>query len=328
MCARRVDILGIGQNATDTLVELSHFPAPDTKVEWRRVRILPGGQVATAVIACRKWGLRARYIGRVGDDAAGELQRRELRRHKVESRIIVVRNCASQASIILVDVRSGERTILFRRDDRVALRESDVPREWVRECRLVHVDGHNAGASTYAARLARRAGVLTMADLDHVYPGIPALLREVDYPVTSQAFLMQFTGERDLPRAMQQFRAQYQSRAVCSTLGIGGAVLWDGARFWYSPSYRVQVVDTTGAGDVFHAGFGYGVLQGWELQRVLDFSCAAAGLNCKALGAREGIPSLRAIRRLQRVGQRNPAAFLEDELCCAARRWAAEARPG
>src|SRR6266581_3324451 len=164
MCARRVDILGIGQNATDTLVELSHFPAPDTKVEWRRVRILPGGQVATAVIACRKW--------------------------------------ASQASIILVDARSGERTILFRRDDRVALRESDVPPEWVRECRLVHVDGHNAGAGTYAARLARRAGVLTMADLDHVYPGIPALLREVDYPVTSQAFLMQFTGERDLPRAM------------------------------------------------------------------------------------------------------------------------------
>ena len=164
-----------------------------------------------------------------------------------------MRNCASQASIILVDAQSGERTILFRRDDRVALRESDVPPEWVRECRLVHVDGHNAGAGTYAARLARRAGVLTMADLDHVYPGIPALLREVDYPVTSQAFLMQFTGERDLPRAMQQFRAQYQSRAVCSTLGIGGAVLWDGARFWYSPSYRVQVVDTTGAGDVFHA---------------------------------------------------------------------------
>src|SRR5207245_10435687 len=115
-----------------------------------------GAQIATGVIACQKWGLRARYSGRVADDAAGELQRRELRRHKVESRIIVVRNCASQASIILVDARSGERTILFRRDDRVALRESDVPREWVRECRLVHVDGHNAGASTYAARLARR----------------------------------------------------------------------------------------------------------------------------------------------------------------------------
>src|SRR3989442_14749982 len=204
MCARRVDILGIGQNATDTLVELSHFPAPDTKLEWRSVRILAGGQIATAVIACQKWGLRARYIGRVGDDAAGELQRRELRRHKVESRIIVVRNCASQASIILVDARSGERTILFRRDDRVALRESDVPREWVRECRLVHVDGHNARAGTYAARLDRRAGGLTPGGPPPPFPRGPAALWGGGPPATSPGLPLSFTCAPGPARATPQ----------------------------------------------------------------------------------------------------------------------------
>lgn len=320
MCARRVDILGIGQNATDTLIELPHFPAPDSEAEWRSVRVLPGGQIATAVMACQAWGLRTRYIGRVGDDAAGKLQRRELRIRGIESRVKVVPNCASQASFILVNLRTGERTILYRRDDRVGLRISDVPRKWAVAARLVHVDGHNAEAGAFAARLARRAGAVTMADLDHLYPGIPALLRAIDYPVTSETFPTDFTGERNLPRAMQQIHAEYGSRAICATLGIGGAILWEGTRFWYAPSYRVRALDTTGAGDVFHAGFAYGLLKEWDWQRVLEFGCAAAGLNCTALGARGGIRPLREIESLRRAGRKNRAALTKEELEHAARR--------
>ena len=323
MRVRRVDILGIGQNATDTVIELPHFPAFNSEVQFRSAEVLPGGQIATAVIACQSWGLRTRYIGRVGDDPAGELQRRELRRHAVESRVAVVPNCPSQSSYILVDRRNGERTILYRRNDRLSLRPSDVDRKWVAAARLVHVDGHNAVAGAFAARVARHQNVLTMADLDHIYPGIPALLRVLDYPVTSRSFPVQFTGQGNLLHAMQEILTRYGNRAICSTLGIGGAVLWDGTRFWYAPSYRVRAVDTTGAGDLFHAGFAYGVLQRWDWQRVLDFSCAAAGLNCTALGARGGIRPLREIERLQRVGRRNLAAFTQQQLLRAARRWTA-----
>src|SRR2546422_8915393 len=100
MCARRVDILGIGQNATDTLVELSHFPAPDTKLEWRSVRILAGGQIATAVIACQKWGLRARYIGRGGEGEVGKMQWREMANDKVESGVTVAAYGGAAACIV------------------------------------------------------------------------------------------------------------------------------------------------------------------------------------------------------------------------------------
>jgi sugar/nucleoside kinase (ribokinase family) len=110
-------------------------------------------------------------------------------------------------------------------------------------------------------------------------------------------------------KALPLLKRRFGCRAVCATLGIDGAMAWDGHRFWYSPSYKVRVTDTTGAGDVFHAGFSYGILHGWELQRILDFSCAAAGLNCEALGARGGISGLDKIERLQRKGRRNRAAF-------------------
>lgn len=113
---------------------------------------------------------------------------------------------------------------------------------------------------------------------------------------------------------MQDILGRHKNRAICSTLGAGGAVLWDGARFWYAPAYRVRAVDTTGAGDVFHAAFAYGLLQRWDWQRILDFSCAAAGLNCEALGARGGIRPLNEIERLRLAGSRHPAAFSHQQL--------------
>jgi len=257
----------------------------------------------------------------VGDDSAGDLQRRELARHGVESHVTVVPGCMSQSSYILVDRKSGERTILFRRDDRLNLRRADLRRDWIESARLVHLDGHNATAGAVAARWARAAGAITIADLDHSYPGIRRLLDNLDYPITSRTFPSRFTGEAGLFRAMQRIRHGRQCRAVCSTLGNDGALLWDGERFWYVPSYRVRAVDTTGAGDIFHAAFAFGLLKGWGWRRLLDFSCAAAALNCEALGARGGIRPLREIERLRTKGRRNSAAFSDRALARAAAAW-------
>ncbi len=308
------DVLGIGQNATDTLIELPRFPALNSEVEFRSARVLAGGQVATAVIACQRWGLRTRYIGKVGDDPAGQLQRRELDRAGVESHLIVVPNCLSQSSFVLVDQPTGERTILYNRDERLGLTPEDLQREWIASARLVHVDGHNAVAGTAAAKWAREAGVVVTADLDHVYPGIDDLLAVLDYPVTARCFPEHWTGESDLFRAMKGIQERYKNRMICTTLGQDGALAWDGSRFWYAPAYRVQVVDTTGAGDVFHGAFAYGILQGKPTDRLLEFCCAAAGLNCTALGARGGIKSLDEIERLRQKGEKLPLLFHVEQL--------------
>lgn len=326
MAAKRVDILGIGLNATDTLIRLPCFPAPDSKLRFLSVQTLLGGQTASAMIACARWGLRARYIGRIGDDEAGKLHAGEFRRAGVDSHLIRVDRCLSQRSFILVDKRSGERTVLWDRDPRLALRRANLRSDWVTSARLLHLDGHDPRAGAIAARWAQRAGIPVLADLDTAYLGVRELLRSLDFPVTSREFPARLTGEKDLLRALPHLFSQFRFRMLCSTLGRGGALAWDGTRFWYAPSYRVQVLDTTGAGDLFHAGFALGLLKCWDWQRMLDFSCAAAALNCKGMGARGGIGSLREIERLRLTGRRNPPAFRASELKEAAAAWQSRRR--
>ena len=265
--------------------------------------------MATAVVACQRWGLRTRYIGKIGDDYTGRVQRAELSREGVEAHFIEVSGCASQQAFILLDASTGERTILWQRDARLDPRPREVRKEWITHARLLHVDGHPTEPAATAARWARRAGVIVTADIDNIYDGIEALLESVDYLIGSRDFPRRLTGIESLTEALPAIRAKYKCRVVGVTLGHNGALLWDGEAFHYSPAFRVTTVDTTGAGDIFHAGFSYGLLQNWPLDRVLTFSCAAAALNCTAMGARGGIKPVSEIEALMRKGARYPAAF-------------------
>jgi sugar/nucleoside kinase (ribokinase family) len=309
MRSQKFDILGIGENAADTVLQVAQFPSLGSKVETLNAQIMLGGQVATTVIACQRWGLRTHYVGCVGDDHLAELHRRDLRRERVTFHLARAPRTLSQMSFIFVEAQSGERTVVWRRDPRLTIPPSFLQRSWVHSARLLYIDGHDPAATRKAASWARTENIPVVADFDHWSSQLARLLPLVDYPVTSRDLPSAATGERDLLKALPLLKRTYGCRAVCATLGIDGALAWDGRRFWYSPSYKVRVADTTGAGDLFHAGFSYGILNGWELQRILDFACAAASLNCEALGARGGISELRRIEKLQHKGQRNRAAF-------------------
>jgi sulfofructose kinase len=302
------DVTGVGLNATDTLIELPHFPARDSKVEIRRTTRLAGGQVASAMAACRFWGLKARYVGKVGDDDAGNFQRRELERAGVEAHWITAPGCASQAAYILLD-GSGERTILWRREPRIALLPSDLDRAWVTQSRALLVDGHDTAAATAAARWAREAGIPVVADVDNIYPGLEGLLEKVDYLFSSGSFPARCTGQKNILQALLELSRRFRFKITGATLGSGGCIAWDGSCFHYAPAFRVNAIDTTGAGDIFHAAFVYSLLAGEALHEQLDFSCAAAGLNCTAVGARSGIKPLEEIRQLMANGQRHAALF-------------------
>src|SRR6266853_1037408 len=126
----KIDVVGVGLNATDTLIPVQHFPAAGSKIEFRAASILPGGQVATAMVACRSWGLRARYVGKVGDDPAAALHRAEFARLGVETHLLIAPGCPSQQAFILVD-DAGERTVLWKRDERLSLRGEELRKEWI-----------------------------------------------------------------------------------------------------------------------------------------------------------------------------------------------------
>jgi sulfofructose kinase len=304
----KVDLVGVGLNATDTLIPLESLPLPGSKVEYSFVSVLPGGQVASTVVACQQWGLSTRYIGKLGDDDAAGIHRDAFARAGVETHLITVEGGASPQSLILVD-RQGERTILGRRDERMVLQPEDLEREWVVNARALHVDGHDTAAATLAATWAREAGVPVIADLDDPYPGVDELLEKIDYLIVSRDFPCRLMDEPDLEYALQRMQQRYGSTLTAATLGQEGVLAWDGKDFHHAPTYCVNVIDTTGAGDIFHAGFIYALLQGWPLERQLDFACAAAAMNCTAIGARGGIQTVDAIEAMMATGERYPPLF-------------------
>jgi len=304
----KIDLVGVGLNATDTLIRLPHYPALGSKVEFRSADVLPGGQVATAVAACQQWGLRTRYVGKIGDDSAAAIHRAEFDRLGVETHLVTAAGCASQQAVILVD-DAGERTVLWKRDNGLTLLPQELRPEWITHARALHVDGHDTAAAAVAAGWARDAGIPVVADLDDLYAGIETLLDKIDYLITSRDIPGRLTGDQNLRQSLPAVRNRYGCRLTAATLGDEGVLAWDGSRFHYAPAFQVKTLDTTGAGDIFHAGFIYGLLRGWPLSRQLDFACAAAALNCTAAGARGGIQAVENIEKLIAAGPRHASVF-------------------
>lgn len=299
-----VDLVAVGLNATDTLIPLAEFPARGSKTAYATSSVMPGGQSATTAVACQTWGLATRYVGKLGDDDAARLHRAEFARTGVDARLIEVPGAPSPQSLILVDA-GGERTILGRRDDRLLLQPAELERDWIVRARALHIDGYETAAATQAAQWARSAGVPVIADLDECYAGVDDLMRSIDYLIVSRDFPARATGVSDLAEALRTLHARYGSKLAAATLGEQGVLAWDGARLVHRQAYRVNVVDTTGAGDLFHAGFIFALLQGWPLDRQLDFACAAAALNCTAQGARGGIRTLADVEHLMATTPRH-----------------------
>jgi sulfofructose kinase len=307
-------VVGVGINATDTIIRLPRFPALDSKVEILSAEVKPGGQVASAMVACSRWGLRARYVGKIGGDEAGKLQVKEMKREGVDARWIIAKNSSSQSAYILVDEPSGERTVLWKRDPSIALRPTDLNRRWLAGARVLLVDGHDTAAATRAAQWARQSRIEVVADLDNLYPGVQALLHFVDFPITSKDFPERLTGEEDLLKSLPRIHREFKCRMIVATLGRLGSLAWDGAQFILCPGFRVEPVDTTGAGDIFHGAFIYCLTQKFELKETLEFCCAAAAINCTASGARGKIATLKEIARLRKSGSRSELAFSPEVL--------------
>jgi sugar/nucleoside kinase (ribokinase family) len=324
----RVDVVGLGLNATDTVVLVRDFPALGGKERVLSVSRQAGGQVATALVTCQRLGLRARYIGTVGDDDKGRFQRASLRREGLDLRYTkVARGVPNQLAYIIVDQATGERTIFWDRDPRLAVQPSELTPGALRSARFLHLDGCDVEACVQAARWARQAGVQVVADLDTVYKKVETLFPFIDYLIASTNFLPAVTGEADPFRVLEYMAREYNLPASGMTLGRDGALVYWQGRFHYSPGFVIETVDTTGAGDVFHGAFVYGLARGWEMDRILHFSNAMAGLNCTALGARGGIKTQAEAEKLMATGSRhvNPAYLTRPRPRSAARR---QPRPG
>lgn len=287
----RVDVVGLGQCAIDQVAVVDGPPEFTGKKRIVDLTQLPGGQIATALLACTRLGLRTALVSAVGDDAASGIALEPLRREGVDlSGVRVVAGAESQLSVIVVDRESGERTVLWHRDPRLSVKVGEVRRDEIEQGRVLHIDGQDLDLSTWAAGVAREAGIPVVLDADTPAPGIDALLRRVDFPIVSREFAEKHFGTRS-PGDFLRGLGALGARFPVVTLGDRGAVAGGREGVIESPAFQVAARDTTGAGDVFHAAFIWGLLEGMSGTRILQVANAAAAMNCRAPGAQGGLPT-------------------------------------
>jgi len=291
---RDFDAVGFGLNAVDHLIVVPEYPAFDSKLRFTDYQKSAGGQTATAMAALQRLGLQTAYAGRFGSDEAGRYGRSSLENEGVNLDFAqTIKGAGNQVAFIIIDARSGERTIIWDRDERLSYAADEAPVELASRGRVLHLDAHDPPACAVMALSAREAGTIVTADIDNIYEGLPELLPLIDVLITSAEFPHRLTGIADEHASLIETKARYGCPIVGATLGARGALIYVDGQFIESPPFAIPggCRDTTGAGDAFHAGFIYGMLRDEDLETCMKLGNAVAALKCRSLGGRAALPT-------------------------------------
>ena len=292
------DVVGVGTNSVDDVLLLKESARTALSSGKARVverRVMPGGQTATVMAACAQLGLRASYVGAFGSDAHASLIRRTLLEQDIELSGAVECDAPNRTAVIVV-APDGHRTVLWHRSEGLKVSPSNIRPESL-NARVVHVDDDDPVLALHASRMARDAGTPVTSDIEHLSETVEELIAAVTHPILEQHLPAQLTGESDPERALRKLR-RLNPGMLCITLAERGAAALDGDDFHFAPAFNVKVADNTGAGDVFRAGFIYGLLQRWAVPDILRFANAAAAVSCTRLGAIPSVPGIEEIQKL------------------------------
>jgi len=290
---KRFDVVGVGYSAVDYFGIVDKYPPPaDIKMPMNQFTRQGGGPVATALVALSRLGASVAFAGKMGDDEFGRFMMEELKKENVDiDQVVIEPGPLSQFAFIIVDQSTGSRTILWSQSDVSPLQPSEMDRDFITSARILHLDGLQMEAGIQAAHWAKEAGMTVVLDGDTIRPGIEELISLTDVLIASCNFAIQFTGKDSAEAAIHEMNA-LGPKIVGVTLGEKGCLIYDQEKIIQLPAFHVDVVDTTGAGDVFHGAFIYGLLEEWPLDKMAEFANAVAAMKCRKLGGRAGIPSL------------------------------------
>jgi len=285
----RFDVLGIGECSFDEVARVDGEVRPGGKVRTRERQRLAGGQIASALLGCARLGRSAAFVSSVGDDAEAALALAPLREAGIDlSRVRRLAGAATRSAWIWVDAASGERTVLWHRDERLTLGPEAIVREDVACARLLLVDATDLALAQRAAELARALGRPCVVDADTPQAGIERLLATASHPVIPETLAKALFGGAE---AAVRELARAGAELPVVTCGRGGAVACLEGAVVATPAFAVDSIDTTGAGDAFHAGIAHGLLDGLAGSALMFVAHAVAARACLARGAQAGLPT-------------------------------------
>jgi ribokinase len=294
---KKIEVFGLGQCSLDYLAKIQNYPAPDTKCEISEMVIQGGGPVATALVALSRWGLSCAFSGVIGDDDWAPVIRQSLVEEGVDTRGLLTRiNSSSQFAFILAEPGTGRRTIFWRRPTGLPPTPDEVPFHLLKRAKIFHTDGLFIESALAAAKTAKDAGVLVSVDAGTLREGMLDLARLSDCFITSESFSRSLSGGDD-PREVCKRLSELGPRIVGVTLGAKGYVGFVEGRWIQKPACPVETIDTTGCGDLFHAGFIFGLHQKWDNEKCFDFAAWSAARVSLRLGGRSGIPTREEMKK-------------------------------
>lgn len=284
-------VVGIGACVLDTLITLPKFPDEDTKLRADSTKLVGGGPTATGIVAVAKLGISAEYIGVLSDDSSGEYLKSDFIKYGVSvDNVDMLPGYRAFTSCIWLNAEKGTRTCVFDKGNLPALKLSDAQIDAIKNAKLLMVDGNEMDAAVEAAKIARANGVKVLYDCGGLYPNVERLLAETDIMIPSEEFAIGHTGEKDAFAAAKKLYEMYKPEYVVVTRGKYGGLIFDGNELTEYPIYPADVVDSNGAGDVFHGAFASAVVRGYSPLQCCHFASAVSALKCTGIGARESVP--------------------------------------
>ena len=309
---RLLDAVGLGNPCVDLLLNLPRLPEPDESMAVNALSWQGGGKVPTALVALSRLGAKAGVIAAIGDDALGRFIIEDFRRHGVDTSGVVTRDGEHSAfSVVLSDLATRSRSILWNPGTVAPLSAEEVDNAYLLGSRMILLSG--AGPLEFAAaEAARRSGVMILMDADHFDGGLLEIAPLVDYFIASEDFAREWMPSRS-PETVLNAIAGLGPQVSVITLGSRGCAMHTNGTITHCPACDVEAVDTTGAGDVFHGAFAFGVLKRWSPEYCCRFANAVSGIKCTRIGGRAGIPTREETERFMRTGYIELADA--DELC-------------
>lgn len=305
----KLDYIGLGFVSNDHLAVVPFIPV-DTKVRMLSHAVVGGGPAGNATAGAAALGMSAAFVGTVGDDADGRMILSDFAKQGVDVSFVKVRPGATSAIAYLwIDEKTGARSCAWTREGLDELTADEITpavADAVRGAKVLHLDGHNAAGAVAAAKVAKAAGVTVMYDAGTIRDGMAELLPLADLLVCSGEFAVSVAAGRDRlvtepysdADAEAAVRALYERYrpAVCgATMGARGSLCFDGERLVRCPAFPVErPVDTTGCGDLFHAGFAVRWLETHDLLECQRFGAAVAAIKCRGLSGRPPAAPTRA----------------------------------
>ena len=305
---KEFDVVGFGTNAVDYLIVVPEYPGFNSKIELEKYTHLAGGEIASTMVGLRRLGLKTMYIGSFGKDQAGDFGLQTL----IDEDINIdfarqIEGAQTQIAFIIIDKSSGERTVIWKRDQKLAFAADDAPLEILQKTKIFHATPHDTLACAKMAREAKKNGAIISIDIDNIFDGLLEMIPLIDIFISSAEFPEKLLGIKDKKESLREIKSRFGCPVIGMTLGEKGSLILCENEFVETKGYVVPngCQDTTGAGDAFRVGFLYGLLKGETVETATKMANAVAALKCRAIGARTALPNVSELVDLIKTNKRN-----------------------